>query len=75
MSRLGLDRLEKITGKEQPCAQARWFKTYFGVDVGYDRLGAIITDSAFDALVFRKLGLQTAIPIRPQVKLAHKRAA
>lgn len=68
--RLSSEELKRITGRQQPCAQARWFWKHYGVRVEYDRQGPIITAAALEALVMKQLGLtRTNESPRPSVKL------
>lgn len=58
--------LVAITGRKMPSAQARWFKTEFGVDVPQrtDRK-VILSWAMFEALQAQKLGLVIAKPMAP----------
>ena len=55
--RLTAERLTEITHLTRKSAQVAWFRQYLGVDVPYDRFGPILTDTAYEKLLEKKLGL------------------
>jgi len=59
--RLTLDRLVEITGLKRKTAQARWFRIYLSVDVPMDRIGIIMTDTAYEKLLEKRLGLGASL--------------
>lgn len=70
--RLSQQDIQTITGYQKRSSQKRWFKDYMGVDVPVDRVGVILTESAYDALVKKRLGVMEAANSdihRPQVRL------
>lgn len=50
-------QLFEITGYERRKAQAKWFLQFLAVDIPSDRLGVILTDSAWQKLLDKRLGL------------------
>lgn len=58
--RLTRTQLKVITGYQRRSAQAAWFLRHLGVTVPCDEQGPIITETAYQALVDRKLGLRPA---------------
>jgi len=72
--RLSPDRLAEITGHKRPRAQAAWFRDYLAANVPCDRVGPFLSESAYEALLARALGLVPSNPgsrgvDRPQVRL------
>lgn len=60
--RIPPDKLEEITGGlKRKSAQVKWFRLYLGVDVPYDRFGVIMTDSAYEKLLEKRLGLGASL--------------
>lgn len=55
--RLSSRKLFEITGFQRKSAQAKWFKDYLGIDVPCDRIGPILTNDAYEALVKKRLGV------------------
>lgn len=55
--RLTAERLTEITHLTRKSAQVAWFRQYLGVDVPCDRFGPILTDTAYEKLLEKKLGL------------------
>lgn len=55
--RLTAERLTEITRLTRKSAQVAWFRQYLGVDVPCDRFGPILTDTAYEKLLEKKLGL------------------
>ena len=55
--RLNSERLTEITHLTRKSAQVAWFRQYLGVDVPCDRFGPILTDTAYEKLLEKKLGL------------------
>lgn len=55
--RLNRSQLLDITGYKRQSSQAEWFSRHLGVTVPCDEKGPIITESAYQALVDKKLGL------------------
>ncbi len=55
--RLTTERLTEITHLTRKSAQVAWFRQYLGVDVPCDRFGPILTDTAYEKLLEKKLGL------------------
>lgn len=56
-----MDRLVEITGLKRKTAQARWFRIYLSVDVPMDRIGIIMTDTAYEKLLEKRLGLGASL--------------
>lgn len=58
--RLSFETLCSMTNLVRPKAQAKWFLLHLGVEVPCDRLGPIMTDTAYEKLLERKLGLSAS---------------
>ncbi|MER2518589.1 MAG: DUF4224 domain-containing protein [Candidatus Accumulibacter phosphatis] len=72
--RLSPETLYVVTGRKQRTAQARWFMKFMGADVPCDERGPILTESAYQQLLLKRLGLVTdagakAAGQRPVVRL------
>ena len=73
VSRISQEELAKITGRQRPAAQLRWFVDHFGARIPCDDRGPIITQAAFEALVAKGCGLRAANdPPRPTLHLTRK---
>lgn len=55
--RLTAERLAEITHLTRKSSQVAWFRQYLGVDVPCDRFGPILTDTTYEKLLEKKLGL------------------
>jgi hypothetical protein len=72
--RLSCQQLAEITGCKRPRAQVAWFRDHLSANVPCDRIGPILTESTYEALLARALGLAHR-PIgpsdvdRPRVRL------
>lgn len=79
--RLTREKIQEITGLKRKSAQVAWFRQHLGTEVPCDRRGPIMTDSAYELLLEKRLGLgsSSALPpsTRPSVRLIHhdKKAA
>lgn len=72
MSRLTPDQLFERTHLKRKSAQVKWFRLHLGVEVPCDKDGPIMTDTAYELLLEKKLGLgASSAPQgpRPTVKL------
>lgn len=71
--------LKKITGLTRKSAQVAWFRQHLGADVPHDKSGVIITDSAYEKLLEKRLGLEPSssatAKIKPTLRLLDKKAA
>jgi len=54
--RLSAERLNEITHLKRKSAQVAWFRQHLGVNVPCDRFGPILTDSAYEKLLEKRLG-------------------
>ena len=77
--RLTQEIIHTITGKRTRSAQARWFKTYLGVDVPCDLTGPVMTEATYEALLKKRCGVlpsseAPATTMRPQLHLVMKAA-
>ena len=66
--RMDLEQLQKLTGRKNRSAQARWFKTHFGVDVPCDQSGPIMTEQTYQELLAKQCGLYSGPQAQPQVR-------
>lgn len=69
--RIEQDQLEKITGYKTPGAQKRWFKENLGADVPRDKRGPIISETTYELLMQRRMGIlllpsQNPAPLPPE---------
>lgn len=58
--RLSPETIHEITGRKQRTAQTRWFLEFMGADVPCDERGPILTESAYQQLLLKRLGLAKA---------------
>lgn len=77
--RLSPEIIQTITGKRTRSAQARWFKTYLGVDVPCDLTGPVMTEATYEALLKKRCGVlavnDAPPPVnRPQLRMVRKAA-
>jgi len=77
--RINQDMLYQITRLKRKGAQIKWFKLHLGVDVPHDHAGAILTDSAYQKLVEKRLGLAPELSNsnqkpNPTIRLMEKKA-
>lgn len=69
--RLTFERLYEITGLKRKSAQANWFRMYLSVEVPTDRTGVIMTDTAYQKLLEKRLGIGESLSLsknRPALK-------
>ena len=59
--RLTTERLIEITHLQRKSAQVAWFRQHLGVDVPCDRFGPILTDTAYEKLLEKRLGLGASL--------------
>ena len=59
--RLTAERLTEITRLKRKSAQVAWFRQYLGVDVPCDRFGPILTDTAYEKLLEKRLGIGASL--------------
>ena len=58
--RLTAEKIAEITHLKRKSAQVEWFRQHLGVDVPCDRFGPIMTDTAYEKLLEKRLGLGVA---------------
>lgn len=74
--RLTPECIAEITGYTRKSAQVRWFRAHLGADVPFDRDGPILTDSAYEKLLEKKLGiLPSSTEAKPRPQLVFERKA
>lgn len=77
--RLEPAQLKRITGFKRKSAQVAWFRQHLGADVPHDKSGVIITDSAYEKLLEKRLGLAPSsaatVKTKPTLRLLDKKAA
>lgn len=78
--RLKPEVLHQITGCKRKSAQVKWFRLHLGAEVPHDRFGAILTDTSYEKLLEKRLGLAPELPnslqkTRPSIRLVDKKAA
>lgn len=66
--RMDLEQLQKLTGRKNRSAQARWFKAHFGVDVPCDQAGPIMTEQTYQDLLAKQCGLYSGPQAQPAVR-------
>lgn len=59
--RLNSERLFEITHLKRKSAQVAWFRQYLAVDVPCDKFGPILTDTAYEKLLEKRLGLGASL--------------
>jgi hypothetical protein len=59
--RLSYESIVEITHLTRKSAQVAWFRQHLGVDVPHDRFGPILTDTAYEKLLEKRLGLGTSL--------------
>lgn len=55
--RLSQDELANITGRKRKSSQVKWFKDFLNIDIPADIKGPILTASAYEDLVKKRLGV------------------
>ena len=73
--RMDLEQLQKLTGRKNRSAQARWFKAHFGVDVPCDQSGPIMTEQTYQDLLAKQCGLYSGPQAQPAVRRPTVRTA
>ena len=68
--RLSAERLTEITRLKRKSAQVAWFRQYLGVEVPCDRFGPILTDTAYEKMLEKRLGLvQNSTTVKTKQKI------
>lgn len=69
--RLSSERIAEITHLTQKSAQKKWFFQHLGVAVPTDRFGPILTDTIFEKLLEKRLGIGASLATedKPRPKL------
>lgn len=60
--RLPPEKIQEITGFKRKSAQVAWFRLHMGVDVPCDRAGPIMSDTAYELLLEKRLGVLASLP-------------
>lgn len=75
--RLDQTQMHEITGRKRAKAQVEWFRAHLGADVPFDQRGPILSESTYEALLAKRLGVLPSFdpgkPLnRPTVRLVRK---
>ncbi|MDR2219772.1 MAG: DUF4224 domain-containing protein [Methylobacillus sp.] len=75
--RLSANRLQEITHRRRASGQVAWFRQKLGADVPFDKHGPILTETAYEKLLEKRLGILPSSETsedRPRIRLKYEQA-